>query len=96
MSEYKFIGDFNPFKDDMIDFLSKVRSEFSESYGDWIQTSYLDTDDPYIEVDIRTGGWSDNEAVVDAILSNSYIRSMFYYSWRRGGQHVFRFVDLHR
>lgn len=96
MNAHTFIEDFSPFKDDMIDFLSNARAEFDEHYGKWMQTSYLETDDPYIEVDIRTGGWSDNEAVVEAMLRNHYIRSMFYESWHRGGQHVFHFNDLRK
>ena len=91
---HTFIEDFNPFTDDVADFLLRCRDEFNEHYGRWMQTSYLDTEDPHIEVDIRTGGWSENEDVVAAMLRNTYISAMFYESWQRGGQHVFRFESL--
>lgn len=89
---HTFIEDFNPFTDDVADFLLRCRNEYNEHYGKWMQTSYLDTEDPYIEVDIRTGGWSENEDMVVAMLRNTYISAMFYYSWKRGGQHVFHFT----
>lgn len=91
---HTFIEDFNPFKDDIIGFLAACRDVYDECYGKWEQTSYLDTDDPYIEVDIRTGGWSDNEAVVEAMLRNRFISTMFYESWQRGGRFVFHFRDI--
>jgi hypothetical protein len=91
MSNLQFIADFNAYDDNLTEFLDRVREQYNEHYGKWHQT-LVDTEDyPYIEVDIRTGGWSDNEEVVHALLANSHIRMLSYEMWRRGGQHVFRF-----
>lgn len=43
---HTFIEDFNPFNDDVADFLLRCRNEFNEHYGRWMQTSYLEPDDP--------------------------------------------------
>ena len=89
-----FIEGFNPVRDELIPFLSACRDQFDENYGKWHQTDYLETDEPHIEVDIITGGWSDNEAVVEAMLRNTMINQLFYELWERGGRHVFKFKDL--
>jgi hypothetical protein len=93
MSNLQFIADFNAYKDDAVEFLGRVREQYNEHYGKWYQ-KHIDEDGDsysYIEVDIRTGGWSDNEEVVHALLANSHIRMLSYEMWRRGGQHVFQF-----
>lgn len=50
---HTFIEDFNPFNDDVADFLLRCRNEFNEHYGRWMQTSYLEPDDPTMRM--KTG-----------------------------------------
>lgn len=83
------VAAFDPFKDNAADFLSDLREHYDESYGKWHQ-SHLE-DEGVIELDLRTGGWSDNEEVVDALLLNTLIRTLCYTAWERGGKHVFQF-----
>lgn len=80
------IADFK-FGDDIIPFLSSVREAYDEHYGKW----YQEDNDGEITVDLRTGGWMMNEEVVDAMLDNLAIHNLFYFSWERGGKHVFKF-----
>lgn len=80
------IADFK-YGDEIIPFLSAVREAYDEHYGKW----YQEDNDGEITVDVRTGGWSENEEVVDAMLGNFAIRHIFYDSWERGGRHVFKF-----
>jgi len=90
------IESFDP-TNDMAEFLSHVREEYNEHYGRWFQEVNDDpsSGDRYeITVDLRTGGWSENEAIVDALLANSTIRILYYHSWERGGKHVFKFYKL--
>lgn len=89
MDELTFIADFSPTKDDPVEFLSKLRTLYDEHYGKWYQE--WDERTGEITLDLRTGGWSENEAVVEAMLSNTMLRLLCYYSWTRGGQHVFTF-----
>ena len=94
MNNLDFIAAFDPFKDDNADFLSRVRDQFDESYGKWSQeVNDKAGDDEFgtITVVISTGGWSDNESVVSAMLSNDYVSSLFYESWYRGGRFTFKF-----
>ena len=73
--------------DDIIPFLATVREAYDEHYGKW----YQEDNDGEITVELRTGGWSKNEEVVDALLDNPSVRTLFYDSWERGGKHVFKF-----
>jgi hypothetical protein len=94
MNRLEFIRDFDPFKMRVDDFLLSVREEYDEHYGKWYQeVRDNDVDGRVIEVDIRTGGWSENEDVVNALLENTMTRILFYHSWQRGGQHVFHFYQ---
>jgi hypothetical protein len=93
MSNLQFIDQFDPFKDDAEEFLERVREEYDGRYGKWHQKHVDEDGENYIEVDIRTGGWSDNEEVVNELLANNLIRMLYYHSWTRGGQHVFRFKN---
>ena len=94
MSDLKFIEDFDPFKMDVAEFLSSVREQYDEHYGKWNQTALDDAiEGKVIEVDIRTGGWSENEDVVNAMLANTTLRILFDHLWQRGGKHVFLFYQ---
>ena len=96
MTALEHIESFDPTKD-IPEFLSHVRDGYDEHYGRWFQEV---NDDPMgsgrreITVDLRTGGWSENEAIVDALLANSVISMLYYHSWERGGKHVFKFYQL--
>lgn len=91
MNIYQYIEDFK-YGDNIIDFLYTVRGYYDQSHGAWHQ-QVDDQDSREIIVDIRTGGWSDNEAIVNLMLNNYYIRTMYYHAWERGGKHVFRFFQ---
>lgn len=89
MNELTFIADFSPTKDDPVEFLSKLRTLYNEHYGKWYQE--WDEVDGEITLDLRTGGWSENEAIIETLLDNDLIDILCYHSWTRGGQHVFKF-----
>ena len=94
MSNLDFIAAFNPFADDVSAFLDRVRDEYDEIYGKWTQEvndKAGDEEFGTITVVIVTGGWSENEDVVSAMLSNDYVSSLFYESWYRGGRFTFKF-----
>ena len=90
MDDLTFVSKFDPINDDPVEFLDRLRPFYDEHYGKWYQ-SVDDKGDGEITLDLRTGGWSENEAVVEAMLSNTMLRMLCYYSWTRGGQHVFTF-----
>lgn len=90
MDNPDFISTFDPIKDDPVEFLDRLRPFYDEQYGKWYQ-AVDDKGDGCITLDLRTGGWSENEEVVDAMLQNRMLRLCCYYSWTRGGQHVFTF-----
>jgi len=39
---------------------------------------------------ISTAGWSDNEAIIAAMMSNHVWWMMFWYQSRRGGHYIFK------
>ena len=90
MDDLTFVSKFDPINDDPVEFLERLRPFYDESYGKWYQ-SFDDNGDGMTTLDLRTGGWSENEAVVEAMLENHMLRMLCYYSWTRGGQHVFTF-----
>lgn len=40
--------------------------------------------------DLHAGGWGDNEAMVNALLKNKMVTSLWYERWERGGHHYFK------
>ena len=88
MDDLTFVSKFDPINDDPVEFLDRLRPFYDERYGKWYQTF---DENGTITLDLRTGGWSDNEAVVEAMLETQMLRMLCYYSWTRGGQHVFTF-----
>lgn len=46
-------------------------------------------EDGEARISYSTGGWSGNESIINAMLKNFYINQFMYYSWHRGGHHVF-------
>ena len=45
--------------------------------------------------ELHTGGWSGNEDIIRAILSNIHLThfAMKYYQWRSGGHYYFEIID---
>lgn len=48
-----------------------------------------DTEDEIV-VYYATGGWSGNEDIISAMLSNPNINMFLYSEWHRGGRHGFK------
>ena len=46
-------------------------------------------DKEVFEYDISTAGWSDNETIIDALMSNFWIRSLCWFQSNRGGRYIF-------
>jgi len=63
-------------------------------YKDYIKREVIKEDfkprRPILQWTFSTGGWSGNESLIYALLNNWMFKSMWYYSWRRGGRYVFR------
>ncbi len=49
---------------------------------------------PIIKLKLHTGGWSGNELLIDALLSNQMFKMMWYCQWNRGGHYRFE-IDLY-
>lgn len=77
---------------DVKDFPSLL--EFIEqrwTYRDFIKRYVVkERDNFYLEWTLITGGWSGNESLVNALLSNTLFEMCWYWEWSRGGRHVFR------
>lgn len=90
MDDLTFVSKFDPINDDPVEFLDRLRPLYDEHYGKWYQ-AFDDNGDGTITLDLRTGGWGENEYLIQAMLDNQMLRLMCYHSWTRGGQHVFKF-----
>jgi hypothetical protein len=98
MNELQWIIDFNPFKGDVFSFLDAVEQTYDTRYGRWYREWHEAQYGKHEKVvlTVATGGWSENEAVIAALLENFWIRSLFYESWQRGGKYVFEFYQPQR
>jgi len=47
------------------------------------------------KLELHTGGWSGNEEVIEAIISNIYLTNCYmrYVMWRTGGHYYFEIID---
>ena len=43
-------------------------------------------------LELHTGGWSGNEEIIEALLSNMMVKVMGYIQWRIGGHYWFEFT----
>jgi hypothetical protein len=43
----------------------------------------------YLHLELHSAGWSGNESMINAILSNFHFHRLWYAEWRRGGHHLF-------
>jgi hypothetical protein len=64
------------------------------AYQDWGIKKYWDKDEyngksEVLKLELHTAGWSGNEDLITALLSNTMFRSMWYNQWRRGGHYYF-------
>lgn len=84
LREWDYMDVFNLF-----DFLESIWC-----YSDWAITKewikdWNDKGNIY-SFKISTGGMSDNEILISALLENDLFRMIYYYSWRRGGHYEFQ------
>ncbi len=63
------------------------------AYADFGFKRYWSTDDiqnmPIIKLELHTAGWSGNESLIEALLSNKMFKMLWYTQWRRGGHFYF-------
>ena len=104
MKDFELLDEQGYPTEDWLEFLRKWTPETGCAYqhifdsllhfGLWMPERCLRVKKPYKgyqKFEIHTGGWSGNEDVVDAILSNFLLRHLFgYYKWEIGGHHYFR------
>ena len=78
------------FQDDWHELMSFV--ELGWSYPDmFMSTETTDMfDDPVISYDLSTGGWSGNEDIIDALMSNQMFWLMCWCISKRGGYYQFQ------
>jgi hypothetical protein len=71
-----------PFTEGWHALLAYVRERWDETYGRWQQ------DDERLV--LIAGGWSENEALVNALMSNMMFRALFWEASIRGGRYEFK------
>ena len=86
----QFIKDYKP--DESLPILTFIREFLINGWwmSDWgikIHRQYK----KIIKLELHTGGWSGNEDIIEAILSNIYLThfSMKYIKWLAGGHYYF-------
>jgi hypothetical protein len=70
--------------------MATVKSAWN--YADWgwrVEETKNDLGKPVARYYISTGGWSGNEAIINALQRNPCFWPLYWYSSRRGGHHVF-------
>lgn len=65
--------------------LHDIETKFNTDYGVY----KIKTKTDYIELEIHTGGWSENEILINKIESSMFW-TFFWYESRRGGHYLFR------
>ena len=65
----------------------EVKEKFNTGYGKYCIT--IDESTGFIELEIHTGGWSNNETLVNQ-LKDSMFWTFFWYESRRGGHYIFK------
>lgn len=62
-----------------------IKKLWNCDYGNWEE----EITDDYVRYHLITGGWSGNEAIIDALQSNYLIWCKFWESSSRGGKYIF-------
>lgn len=83
LSKYEAILKFDPVKDAFDDFARLVADYWDCSYG------LLEYNKDKQVLKLATGGWSDNESVIDAIEQNRMIMMCWWAMSQRGGAYWF-------
>ncbi|WP_460709015.1 hypothetical protein [Myceligenerans halotolerans] len=74
------------------EFLDRVHGLWNFTYGTLKQTPAEDWQRPVVSVELVTGGWSGNEAVIAAITDTMF-QILFWQASARGGWHEYRIPD---
>ena len=72
--------------ENLIDFIESLWHYDDAFKKEWVKD---DMDHEVLRVTLCTLGWSGNEDIIDALLSNTLFKILWYVSWRRGGKFVF-------
>ena len=77
---------------DHVGLMSYLRSIWAYVAWGWTETQDVDVYSKcaYNVYDISTAGWSDNEALIEALEDNSCFWAMCWEQSRRGGYYIFR------
>jgi len=85
----QFIRDYKPSQMPIMEFIELIReSWWHNEWGVVLKREYKGSR----MLQLHTGGWSGNESIIDAILSNIYLTqfAMRYIMWTRGGHYCFK------
>ena len=88
----KFIEEYTPDKMPIMDFVEVLREGwYFDDWGFKLKRKYRDVR----KLELHTGGWSGNEDIIEAIISNIYLThfSMMYIKWYAGGHFYFEITD---
>ena len=71
--------------------VSAIKSEIEGTCGSFRAYRRKDTSfrEWYLQISISTGGWADNEELIDVLRENKF-HFFYWYSSKRGGHHVYR------
>lgn len=83
----KYIEDFDPRVTPISEFLAEIREAWNHEYG----ALHIQELENCHEVVFITGGWSDNEDIINHIMMNDKLLQVLEYEqWNRGGKFIFR------
>jgi hypothetical protein len=82
-----YLENFDPQNAPISEFIAEVEEAWNHDYGA-LHTQELEN---CYEVVFITGGWSDNEDIINHIMMNEkLLQVLVYEQWNRGGKFIFR------
>lgn len=73
------------------DFWQAIREFWDEHYGRWDEEDSMDSYGRNVRTyTLATGGWSENEDIIEAMQQNRFLWMTCWYQSTRGGLHVFK------